>query len=316
MSPVAAIEVEHLTHAYGSRTALDDLTLSVPAGEIFGLLGPNGGGKTTLFRILATLLRPSGGRARLLGEDVAENPVAVRRHIGVVFQSPSLDAKLTVAENLRHQGHLYGLSGQPLTARIEEMLERLALSERRNDRVESLSGGLRRRVEIAKGLLHQPGVLLLDEPASGLDAGARRDLRLYLRRLREASGVTIFLTTHFMDEAENCDRLAILDRGRLVAQGTPESLRRTIGGDVIVLEAREPERLRAQIRERFGGEPALVEGRVRLEREQGHRFATDLVEAFPGQIDAVTISKPTLEDVFIQKTGHEFWEANHRGATR
>lgn len=310
MDPTPAIEVEHLTHTYGPRTALQDVNFAVPHGEIFGLLGPNGGGKTTLFRILATLLSPSAGCARIFGDDVTRHPLAVRRRIGVVFQSQSLDGKLTSTENLRHQGHLYGLHGKDLAERIEEMLARIGLAERRHERVEKLSGGLRRRVEIAKGLLHRPRLLLLDEPSSGLDAGARRDLRLYLRQLRDHDGVTIFLTTHLMDEAESCARLGILDRGRLVALGSPESLKKTIGGDVIVLETREPEKLRSQIRERFDGEPTVLDGMVRIERPRGHKFITELVEAFPGQIDAVTLAKPTLEDVFIQQTGHRFWEAN------
>lgn len=310
MSQPLAIEVQHLTHFYGSRAALQDVGFAVAAGEIFGLLGPNGGGKTTLFRILATLLVPTQGRACLFGDDVTRQPLAVRRHIGVVFQAPSLDRKLTAAENLRHQGHLYGLRGKTLRHRSEEMLGRVGLADRRDEPVEKLSGGLRRRVELAKGLLHQPALLLLDEPSTGLDAGARRDLRVYLNRLRDTAGVTILLTTHLLDEAETCDRLGILDRGRLVALGSPESLKKKIGGDVVVLEARDPDKLRDQIRDRFGGEPTVLDAQVRIERPQGHRFITELVEAFPGQIDAVTLAKPTLEDVFIQQTGHRFWEEN------
>ena len=260
MSAAPAIEVEKLCRTFGERTALQDVSFSVAAGEIFGLLGPNGGGKTTLFRILATLLRASSGSARVFGDDVLSQRVAVRNRIGVVFQSPSVDLKLTVAENLRHQGHLYGLRGAALGKRMEEVLERLGVSDRRKDRVETLSGGLRRRVEIAKGLLHRPDILLLDEPSSGLDAGVRRDLRNYLQQLREQDGVTVCLTTHFMDEAESCDRLAILDRGQLVALGTPEVLKSKIGGDVIVLEAREPERLRSQIQARFGNHISVVNG--------------------------------------------------------
>jgi ABC-2 type transport system ATP-binding protein len=310
MNQLPAVEVESLTHNYGSRRALDNVNFTVAPGEIFGLLGPNGGGKTTLFRVLATLLLPTAGRARIFGEDTARNPLAVRRQIGVVFQSPSLDGKLTVAENLRHQGHLYGLYGDSLRQRIKELLRRMNLSDRTRDRVETLSGGLRRRVEIAKGLLHRPRLLLLDEPSSGLDAGARRDLRLYLRQLRDDSGVTICLTTHFLDEADSGDRLGILDRGRLVALDSPDSLKKKIGGDVIVLETAAPERLREQIQQRFGGEATVLDGMVRLERQQGHRFITDLVESFPGQIDGVSLAKPTLEDVFIHETGHRFWEEN------
>lgn len=315
MSVPPAIEVEGLTHSYDRRPALQGVSFTVLAGETFGVLGPNGGGKTTLFRILTTLLPPASGRARVLGEDVTKNPQAVRQAIGVVFQSASLDGKLTVRENLRHQGHLYGLSGKTLGQRIALMLERLGLTDRRNDPVEKLSGGLRRRVEIAKGLLHSPQLLLLDEPSTGLDVGARRDLRRYLRQLSQEEGTTILLTTHLMEEADACDRLVILDRGALVALGSPEALKKQIGGDVIVLESAAPGDLGTLIRQRFGGEPTVVNGTVRLERENGHRFLTELVEAFPGQIDAVTVAKPTLEDVFIRQTGHRFWEENQVEST-
>lgn len=307
MSATPAIEVEALSHSYDSRPALEQVSFTVAPGELFGLLGPNGGGKTTLFRILSTLLVPTAGRARVFGKDVVEEPLEVRRHLGVVFQAPSVDRKLTVEENLRHQGHLYGLRGRDLEQRARALLERVGLAERARERVENLSGGLRRRLELAKGLLHDPELLLLDEPSSGLDAGARRDLRLYFERLRDA-GVTLLLTTHLLDEAEACDRLAILDRGRLVALGSPDELKRKIGGDVIVLETRAPERLAEKIRSRFGGAPTVVGSQVRLERAQGHRFVTELVEAFPGEIEAITVAKPTLEDVFIHQTGHRFWE--------
>jgi len=308
MTGTPAIEVHQLTHLYGQRTALDGLSFSVPSGEIFGLLGPNGGGKSTLFRILSTLLTPTAGRAQVFGDDVVSKAAAIRRQIGVVFQSPSLDSQLSVEENLRHQGHLYGLGGRELTTRIQKMLARVNLADRARERVDRLSGGLRRRVEIAKGLLHQPRLLLLDEPSTGLDAGARRDLRLYLQQLRDADGVTIFLTTHLMDEADACDRLGILDRGRLVALDTPDSLKQRIGGDVIVLETPAPERLRDQIRERFGGQPSVLDGMVRLEQREGHKFIMGLVDAYAGQIDGITVAKPTLEDVFIHETGHRFWE--------
>lgn len=310
MSSAPGIELQSLSHSYGTRLALDQVTFAVHPGELFGLLGPNGGGKTTLFSILATLISPGVGRARVFGLDVVASVLAVRRSIGVVFQTSSLDGKLTVRENLRHQGHLYGLRGRRLAHRMAELLTQMSLAQRGDERVETLSGGLQRRVEIAKGLLHGPRVLLLDEPSSGLDAGARRDLRLYLQQLKEQGGVTILLTTHLMDEAEACDRLAILDQGRLVALGSPEELKKQIGGDVIVLETDAPEELRRQIVERFGGDPVVLNGTVRLEREHGHRFLTELVEAFPGQIRSVTLAKPTLEDVFIHETGHHFWEEN------
>ena len=231
------ILAENLSHQYGSRLALSNVNFEVKAGEIFGLLGPNGGGKSTLFRILSTMMAPTGGRAEVAGHDVARDPAAVRRAIGVVFQTQSLDKALTVAENLRAQGHLYGLSGPKLRDRIAQVMERLGLADRRNDIVETLSGGLKRRVEIAKGLLHRPVVLLMDEASTGLDPGARRELWQYVEELRSREGVTILLTTHILDEADRCDRLALLHQGRVVAEGTPAHLRSRIGGDVVVLSA-------------------------------------------------------------------------------
>ena len=311
---VAVIQVQDLRHQYDTRVALDGVTFDVRAGEIFGLLGPNGSGKTTMFRILSTLMLPTGGRAVINGLDVATNPNGVRREIGVVFQAPSIDVKLTAEENLRHIGHLYGLRGQALADRIREMLSRVALSDRARDYAETFSGGMQRRLEIAKGLLHRPTVLLLDEPTTGLDPGARRDLWQYLQVLRD-QGITIIVTTHLMEEAERCDRLAILSLGRLVALGTPAELRHEIGGDVILLEAKDPESLAGRIEQRFGIEATVLDGKVRLEREGGHRFVTEVVEAFPGEIDALSISKPTLEDVFIHRTGHRFWTENETGKT-
>jgi len=302
----AVIHVENLRHQYDTRVALDGVSFDVRAGEIFGLLGPNGSGKTTMFHILSTLMLPSGGRALICGLDVATQPNRIRREIGVVFQAPSIDIKLTAEENLRHMGHLYGLRGAALNPRVKEMLGRVALADRANDYAETFSGGMQRRLEIAKGLLHQPSVLLLDEPTTGLDPGARRDLWQYLSTLRD-QGITIIVTTHLMEEAERCDRLAILSAGRLVALGTPTELKREIGGDVILLEARAPESLAQRIQQRYGIEASVLDGKVRLEREAGHRFVTDVVEAFPGEIDAISIAKPTLEDVFIHRTGHRFW---------
>jgi ABC-2 type transport system ATP-binding protein len=247
------------------------------------------------------------GRAAILGRDAAKDPSQLRREIGVVFQAQSIDLKLTAAENLRHQGHLYGLRGRALTARLNEILERVGLADRAHDKAETFSGGMQRRLELAKGLLHGPRVLLLDEPTTGLDPGARRDLWQYLSILREQEQITVLVTTHLMEEAERCDRLAILNEGELVALGTPAELKQEIGGDVIVLETKQPDALAMRIRDRFDVEVQVVDGQVRIERDHAHRFVTDLVEAFPGEIDAVSISKPSLEDVFIKRTGHRFW---------
>jgi ABC-2 type transport system ATP-binding protein len=310
MSATAAISVRGLCQSYGSRRALDSVDFDVAAGEIFGLLGPNGGGKTTLFRILATLLPVQTGAVRLLGLDVAAQPAFVRSAIGVTFQSPSLDRKLSVRENLRSQGYLYGLSGSRLSARIDALLARLGLADRARDRVESLSGGLARRVEIAKGLLHDPRVLLLDEPSTGLDPGARLDLWRYLHLLRQEGGVTVLVTTHLMEEAERCDRVAILESGRLVASGTPAELRQSIGGDCLTIQSAEPAGLARSIGTRFGVRTAVVGGQVRIEIENGHEFIGRLVEAFGPEISSVALGKPTLEDVFIERTGHRFWDDN------
>ena len=307
LSGPVIIAVRDLLHRYADRTALNSVTFDVRSAELFGLLGPNGSGKTTLFRILSTLMVPTSGTATIAGLDVVREPAALRRRIGVVFQAQSVDPKLTARENLWHQGHLYGLRGSQLSRRIEEILSRVGLLDRAQDRVETFSGGMRRRIELAKGLLHHPQVLLLDEPTTGLDPGARRDLWQYLGILRDQEQVSIIVTTHLMEEAERCDRLVILNEGNLVALGTPESLTREIGGDVILLEARDPESLAGRIRNRFHVDAAVLGNHVRLEIENGHRFVPDVVEAFPGEIQSLSVSKPTLEDVFIHRTGHRFW---------
>jgi len=301
------IQVRNLIHRYADRTALNKVSFDVQSAELFGLLGPNGSGKTTLFRILSTLMLPTSGSAMISGLDAVREAGAVRRRIGVVFQAQSVDPKLTAHENLWHQGHLYGLHGSQLNQRIDEILTRVGLLDRAADRVETFSGGMQRRIELAKGLLHHPEVLLLDEPTTGLDPGARRDLWQYLGILRDQERVSIIVTTHLMEEAERCDRLAILSEGSLVALGTPESLTREIGGDVILLEARDPQLLADQIRNRFHVDATVMDQQVRLEIENGHRFVPDVVEAFPGEIQSLSVSKPTLEDVFIHRTGHRFW---------
>lgn len=307
-SAAAVISVQNLVHRYESRTALNGVSFDVGAAELFGLLGPNGSGKTTLFRILSTLMIPTAGRAVVLGYDVAREPSRLRHQVGVVFQAQSVDPKLTAYENLWHQGHLYGLRGGTLKKRVMEILARVGLADRAKERVETFSGGMQRRIELAKGLLHHPGVLLLDEPTTGLDPGARRDLWQYLQILRDEEQVSVLVTTHLMEEAEKCDRLAIMNEGNLVALGTPTELKTEIGGDVILLDAAQDAGLLAeQIRMRFQLATTVLGNQVRIERENGHHFVPVLVEGFPGEIRAISVSKPALEDVFIHRTGHKFW---------
>ena len=298
-----AIDAEWVAHHYGQRRALADVTFQIAPGEVFIFLGPNGGGKTTLFRLLSTLLPPQEGRIALFGHDVVRETTAVRRQIGVVFQAPSLDRKLTVAENLRHQGRLYGLGRRELAARAADLLTRFALSDRSADLVETLSGGLRRRVEIAKALLHSPSLLLLDEPSTGLDPGVRLELWDHLQSIRRQDGVTVVMTTHLLDEAEKADRIALIDQGRLVALASPDELRATVGGDSILIETHHPRELAAAIGDRFQLTATLLDGQVRLEQPDGHRLIAQLVEAFPGRIRAITVGKPTLQDVFIDRCG-------------
>ena len=315
-SVTPVISIENLVHRYENRTALNGVSFDVRPAELFGLLGPNGSGKTTLFRILSTLMLPTAGRATIMGCDAAQEPARLRRQIGVVFQAQSVDIKLTAYENLWHQGHLYGLRGSPLKKRIHEILSRVGLADRAKELVETFSGGMQRRIELAKGLLHHPGVLLLDEPTTGLDPGARRDLWQYLQMLRDEEHVSVLVTTHLMEEAERCDRLAIMNEGNLVALGTPAELKSEIGGDVVLLEAAHDAGLLAErIRARFHVETTILGNQVRIEREGAHRFVTEVVEAFPGEIEGISVSKPALEDVFIRRTGHKFWTEQNDAQT-
>jgi len=311
MPNLPAILIDSVSHKYGDRLALDQLSFQVQPGEIFGLLGPNGGGKTTLFKLLSTLMPIQSGQLSIAGCDVATQSDDVRRSIGVTFQAPSVDIKLTVRENIVYQGRLYGLSGATLRERVAAQMHRFQITDRANDLVQTLSGGLKRRVEIAKSLLHNPRVLLLDEPSTGLDPGARFDLWRALQTLRAESGVTVLVTTHLMEEAEKCDRLVILDRGRLAAMGTPDELRSSIGGDCITIQAFDNDRA-AALSQKIAGElhltPQLFETQLRIEAPEGAELVHRLTKQFSSEIRSITLGKPTLEDVFIRATGHRFWD--------
>jgi ABC-2 type transport system ATP-binding protein len=310
-----AIDISHLAHRYGERIAIRDLSVTVASGEIFALLGPNGSGKTTLFRVLSTLIPLQQGDVRILGFDLLSEPDAIRARIGVVFQAPSVDKKLTVWENVIHYGRLYGLGGGELRARADEMLTRLGLADRRRELVEKLSGGLRRRIELAQGMLHRPRLLLLDEPSTGLDPGARSDLWQYLAQVRDQDNVTVVLTTHLLDEAQRADRIGIMHKGDLAALDTPVALQAAVGGDAITIRTKDPATLATAIDERFHVHAMVLDGSVRLEQSKGHQWIARLVEAFPDQIDSITLGKPTLEDVFIHITGHQFWNDDDSAKT-
>ncbi len=297
------VEVGNLSYAYGPRRALVDVTFSVSQGEVFGFLGPNGSGKTTLFKILSTLIPVNQAAVNILGHELASESKSVRQYLGVVFQHPSLDEKLTVTENLRHHAHLYGLHGKTLKQRIQDALDQFELTDRAHEDVETLSGGLRRRAELAKATLHQPKLLLLDEPSTGLDPGARRSFRAYLANLQET---TVILTTHILDDAEACDRVGILNAGELVAIGTPDELKRRVSGDIVIVDSPVPEQLAPKINQRFGNTAASIEGALHIECRNGHEFVRDVVAAFPNEIRSVRFGKPTLEDVFIKLTGRHF----------
>ena len=310
------LEVRELRHAYGERIALGGISFEVAEGEIFTLLGPNGGGKTTLFRILTTLMAPGGGDARIFGHSILSGTAPIRKKIGVVFQEPSLDPKLTALENMIHHGHFYGMRGRPLRSEAMALLDTFGLKDRASDLTETLSGGLRRRVELAKALLPGPALLFADEPSTGLDPGARLEFAAELQRLRAERGTTVVLTTHFMEEADRSDRVGILHEGNLVALGEPEKLKESVGGDVVVIQTPDPESLSGKLKERFGHEAQAVDGSVRIEIPRAHEFIPRVVETFPGEVKSLSFGRPTLEDVFIQKTGRKFWDAQEEEASR
>lgn len=303
-----AVSIENVSHFYGKRQALADVSLSIDPGEIFVFLGPNGGGKSTLFRLLSTLMPLRHGSISIYGRTVTAHQHEVRQQIGVVFQMPSLDKKLTVRENIDQQAALYGVAGQTLRERTSVLLEKLELTDRQNDVTEDLSGGLRRRVELAKGMLHSPKVLLLDEPSTGLDPAARQAMWRYLEFLRRDQGVTIVLTSHLLEEAEKADRIAILDQGRLVALDTPDTLKDRIGGDTITIRTRQPQALLEKLHNELNLSATEVSEFVRLETEDGPGTIRMIMQSASDLVDAITLAKPSLEDVFIAMTGRQFTE--------
>jgi len=300
----AIIKVTELQKRYGPVEAVRGVSFDVRRSEVFGFLGPNGAGKTTTIKILATLLRPTSGRVVLNGFDVARQPTDVRRSIGIVFQDPSLDTRLTAEMNLRFHAMLYGVRRDVAARRIDEVLAMVDLADRRRSVVATFSGGMKRRLEIARGLLHAPQVLFLDEPTVGLDLQTRRRIWDYVLDLRRSMGVTVFMTTHYIEESEHCDRIAIIDHGRIMALDTPEALRQRVGGDIIMVGADDAPALAQAIRERFGGEVRLADGAVMLERPDGAEFAPRVAAAFPGRITSLMVKRPTLDDVFLKMTGH------------
>lgn len=300
------IIVHQVCHRYGQREALRGVDLRVGPGEIFALLGPNGSGKTTLFRLISTLMPLQSGHITVADADVAREPLRVRGRIGIVFQSPSLDKKLTVDENIGCQGALYGLSGAVLRRRRDEVLRQLGLTDRRNELCEKLSGGLKRRVELAKGMLHRPRVLLLDEPSTGLDPGARLDLWEALTTMA-AGGMTILLTTHLLEEAEKAASLAILADGQVIATGTPDQLRTELGEGLVTVTADDAEAAERLIRTALGLEVQRVQQQLRIQSDRPAALVPQLAEVLGASARSITVGRPGLEDVFIARTGHRFW---------
>ena len=305
-----SVRVANLTRRFGEITAVDDVSFEVGEAEIFGFLGPNGAGKTTTISMLCTLLTPTAGQAYVGGHEIREDPGAVRREIGIVFQDSTVDERLTARENLVFHGELFGMPRTEIRPRAEQLLERVGLADRADDAVLTFSGGMRRRLEVARGLMHWPSVLFLDEPTVGLDPQTRRSLWAYARSLRETEGVTIFLTTHYMDEAEACDRVAIMDYGKIIALDTPEHLKATLGGDVVSVSGADNEALAREVRESFEVEPHIENEAVEFNVERGGDFVPVLLARLTNPVQSVGIRAPTLEDVFVSLTGHQIRDSS------
>ena len=300
----AVIQAEGLVKRYKEVEAVRGIDLAVRHGEIFGFLGPNGAGKSTTISILCTLLRPTAGSARVAGIDVVHDPARVRQRIGLVFQDPSLDDQLTGRENLEFHAFIYSVPANERRRRIDEMLALLQLTDRASSLVRTYSGGMKRRLEIARGMLHQPQILFLDEPTLGLDPQTRQSIWTHLNELRDNKGITIFMTTHYMDEAEFCDRIAIIDRGNIVALGTPDELKAMVGGDVVTITSSRPDEASAEITGMLGVTPIRDNGSLRMEVPDAKVFVPRLVRELKAPVDTVTLRRPSLDDVFLKLTGH------------
>jgi ABC-2 type transport system ATP-binding protein len=298
------IEVESLTKLFGKLRAVDGVSFHVEKGEVFGFLGPNGAGKTTTINALCTLLIPTSGRASVGGFDIVTQVRQVQRSIGLVFQDPTVDEYLTAEQNLRFHGYAYGVPGDVIEKRIEELMALVELSDRRKSKVATYSGGMKRRLELARGLLHHPQILFLDEPTLGLDPQTRRHIWDYVLALRREEALTIFLTTHYMDEAEYCDRIAVIDRGKIIALDTPDRLKDGVGGDLVSFEAEDTEQAVAELKDRFEITPEIDDGVVTFSVPRGDTFLPDFVRGFRSRLLSVSVRRPTLDDVFLQLTGH------------
>ena len=309
----AAVEVRRLVKTFKAVEAVKGIDLTVRAGETFGFLGPNGAGKSTTIKILCTLADATSGSAKVAGFDVATERDAVRRSIGLVFQEPTLDGYLTAEQNLQFHGELYGVDKSTAAARRKEVLDMVGLYDRKDDLVQTFSGGMRRRLEIARGLLHSPKVLILDEPTIGLDPQTRASIWQYIGELHKREEITVFVTTHYMDEAENCDRIAIIDQGRIVALDTPENLKAGVGKDRVQIATTDDPAAITALKEVFGLEPKMVEGLVTFPVAEGAAFVPQLFEKLGVPIKSVAVTRPTLDDVFLNFTGTSLRDAEQKG---
>ena len=301
--PSPAIEVRGLRKRFGDLEAVCGVDFEVAPGEVFGFLGPNGAGKTTTINMLCTLAKPTAGSATVAGHDVVSERDNVRRNIGLVFQDPTLDGYLTAAQNLQLHAELYGVQSDLVEPRMEQVMTMVGLWERKDSPVATFSGGMRRRLEIARGLMHSPRVLFLDEPTIGLDPQTRRSIWTYIRQLKDQEEITIFMTTHYMDEAEWCDRIAIMDHGQIVALDAPEALKAEVGTDRVTIETEDDDAAIAALAERFGIEARIAEGAVTFGVPGGEAFVPRLFGELPVPIKSVSVSRPTLDDVFMSYTG-------------